>query len=31
MDDSAIFCDEDIESYNEGAEAKSYDETNFNK
>ena len=31
MDDSAIMCDEIIESYEEDAEAKSYDETNFNK
>ena len=28
MDDSAIICDEVIESYNEGAEAKSDDKTN---
>ena len=27
MDDSAITCDEIIESYNEGGEARSYDET----
>ena len=31
MDDSLITCDEIIESSNEGAEAKSYDETNCNE
>ena len=31
MDDSAIMCDEIIESYEEDAEAKLYDETNFNE
>ena len=31
MDDSAITCNEIIESYDEDAEAKSYDETNFNE
>ena len=31
MDDSAITCDEIIESYNENREAKSSDETNFNE
>ena len=31
MDDSAIMCDEVIESYKEDAEAKSYDKTNFNE
>ena len=29
MDDSAIMCDEVIESYKEDAEAKSYQETKF--
>ena len=31
MDDSAITCDEMIESNYEDAEAKSYDETNFSE
>ena len=31
MDDSAIMCDEVIESYKEDTEAKSYDKTNFNE
>ena len=31
MDDSVITRDEIIELYEEDAEAKSYDETNFNK
>ena len=31
MDDSAITCDEIIESYNEDAAAKPFDETNFNE
>ena len=31
MDNSAIMCDEIIESYEEDAEAKLYDETNFNE
>ena len=31
MDDSVITCDEIIELYEEDMEAKSYDETNFNK
>ena len=31
MDNSAIMCDEVIESYDENAEAKSYNETNLNK
>ena len=31
MDDSAITCDEIIESYDEDAEAKSNDGTNFNE
>ena len=31
MDDLAITCDEAIESYEEDAEATSYDKTNFNE
>ena len=31
MDDSAIMCDGVIELCDEDAEAKSYDETNFNQ
>ena len=31
MDDSAITCDEIIESYDEDAEAKSYGKINFNE
>ena len=30
MDDSAIMCDEIIESYKEDVEANSYNERNFN-
>ena len=31
MDDSAITCDEVIESYNEDTETKSYNKTNFSE
>ena len=31
MAESEIFCDEIMESYDEDAEAKSYNETNFNE